>query len=92
MNGVYHFHNNIPLSARLGVGVGYVRVSYDIDNAFDEGDGALVYQGFAVIEYAFIERFFMNATGCFSGCPIRTFAMTIQKPKRNLIRSSPRLD
>lgn len=67
LNGVYHIRNDGPWSARLGGGVGYARVSYDIDNAFDEGDGGLVYQGFAGLEYAFSERFAMNVTGRYLG-------------------------
>lgn len=67
VNGVYHLRSDSPWSARLGGGVGYARVSYDIDNAFDEGDGGLVYQGFAGLEYAFSESFAMNVTGRYLG-------------------------
>lgn len=67
VNGVYHIRSQSPWSARLGGGVGYARVSYDIDEAFDEGDGGLVYQGFVGLEYAFTERVAMNVTGRYFG-------------------------
>ena len=52
LNGVYQFENHGALRASLGFGVGYGRPSYRIDNAFEGGDSAVVYQGFAGLRYA----------------------------------------
>ena len=66
-NVVYHVRNDSPIGLRVGGGLGYARVSYDIDSAFDEGDGGLVYQAFAGVDYALTDRMGLNLTGRYMG-------------------------
>ena len=66
-NVVYHVRNDSPVGLRVGGGLGYARVSYDIDNAFDEGDGGLVYQAFAGVDYDLTDRMGVNLTGRYMG-------------------------
>lgn len=67
VNGVYHIRSDSPLSARIGGGVGYGRISYDIDNAFEDGDGALVYQGFVGVGYAMTDNLELQLNGRYLG-------------------------
>lgn len=67
VNGVYHIRSDSPFRAKIGGGVGYARFAYDIDNAFDDGDGALVYQGFVGVGYALSENLEANLTGRYFG-------------------------
>lgn len=66
-NVVYHVRNDSPIGLRVGGGLGYARVAYDIENAFDEGDGGLVYQAFAGVDYALTDRMGLNLTGRYMG-------------------------
>lgn len=59
--------NNSPFSARAGGGVGYARIAYDIENAFDEGDGGLAYQLFAGVGYDVSQSVTLNLTGRYFG-------------------------
>lgn len=67
VNGVYHLRGDSPLRAKVGGGVGYGRLAYDIDNAFDDGDGVLVYQGFVGVGYALSSNLEANVTGRYFG-------------------------
>jgi opacity protein-like surface antigen len=67
LNGAYHFRSDGPFSAKLGGGVGYSRLAYDIDNAFDDGDGVLVYQGFAGLGYALNDNLDLTLVGRYFG-------------------------
>lgn len=67
VNGVYHIRSDGPWSAKLGGGIGYGRLAYDIDGAFDDGDGVLVYQGFGGVGYALSRSLELNLTGRYFG-------------------------
>lgn len=67
VNAFYHLRGASPWTAKLGGGVGYGRVAYDVDNAFDEGDGAFVYQGIVGAGYRLSERWELQATGRYFG-------------------------
>lgn len=68
VNAVYHIRSaSSPWRAKLGGGVGYGRLAYDIDEAFDDGDGALVYQGFGGLGYALSDRLEANLTARYFG-------------------------
>ncbi len=67
VNGVYHLRSDGPFSAKIGGGVGYARLAYDIDNAFDDGDGVLVYQGFVGVGYALSDNLDATLTGRYFG-------------------------
>ena len=57
VNLVYAFgDDNNRWLPRLGAGVGYSHITFDIDEAFDDGDSALAYQVFAGLGYAINER------------------------------------
>ncbi|MEQ8177558.1 MAG: hypothetical protein RIC52_12630 [Amphiplicatus sp.] len=68
VNAVYHIRSaSSPWRAKVGGGVGYGRLAYDIDNAFDDGDGVLVYQGFGGLGYALTERLEAGVTARYFG-------------------------
>lgn len=52
---------------RIGGGVGYARVTFDIDNAFDDSDGALAYQGFVGLGYALTDNLEVQLNGRYLG-------------------------
>ena len=49
VNLVYHFEERGQWKPSLGAGLGYARVSFDIDRAFRDSDGVFAYQAFAAI-------------------------------------------
>ncbi|MGE0408492.1 MAG: outer membrane protein [Amphiplicatus sp.] len=74
VNGVYHVRSDSPWSAKVGGGVGYGRLSYDIEEAFDDGDGVLVYQAFAGLGYQLAENLEAELTGRYFGASDTEFA------------------
>lgn len=58
VNLVYTFSDSYDdrWRPRVGAGVGYSRITFDLDNAFKDSDGAIAYQGFAGVGYALNER------------------------------------
>lgn len=66
-NIVYTINTNSRWHPRIGGGVGYGRITFDIDNAFDDSDGGLAYQGFVGVGYQLSEQLEIQVNGRYLG-------------------------
>lgn len=73
VNLVYHFETNRAWRPRIGAGLGYARVSFDIDRAFEDSDGVFAYQAFAGLGRELNDRLELELKARYLGTTRATF-------------------